>query len=132
MEKWRPIKEYPGYMVSTKGRVFSLKSGQYMKQYARGIKKGGCWRDVVVCLGNKKISVARLVLMTFRRPPREKEVVRFLDDNDCNVQLENLVWETRSEQSTRVSRKGKFGPRYFRKRVFALATDPTYEGAEYE
>jgi hypothetical protein len=109
-EQWRPIKEFPHYLVSDKGRVKHTLTGKIKvqkREVAR--RKNGTVSSTyfVVILSdfkgkdgnNYRRFVHRLVALAFLGdPPTTEHTVDHIDTNSMNNNLENLRWATKSEQ----------------------------------
>lgn len=123
-ENWKPWKDDPVYYVSEKGEVARhfLKSGLFLRlqpyiakraRNAGGRKtkpgKRQKYRKVlVVKLRSGWITLARLLLETFKPKPSPSHVVPYFGDgNPLNVRLENLVWMTRNRAGQITGRKNK-------------------------
>lgn len=105
-EKWRAIRDLPGYEVSNCGRVRSVpRIGK--RGNARFRKYGGnvlvpqpdSRGYAMVCIYESRFRVHRLVLGAFSRPPRRGEVCRHLDGNIHNNHHSNLAWGSYRENS---------------------------------
>lgn len=124
MEKWKIIKNYPNYMVSNKGRVYSFKTDKYLKfrNHTNGYamvtlvsEDGVVYSDVLV---------HRLVAEAFLPKPYEGMVVNHKDEDRKNNDVRNLEWVTNSENLRYTTSKtgkahnypiGKSGERYIHK-----------------
>ena len=101
-EIWKPVVGYEGlYEVSNLGRVKSLPKRGYK---SGGILKQRCkddYMDVRVSKNNKKhtLSVHRAVAEAFIPNPDNKLVVNHIDGNKSNNCVNNLEWNTYSENS---------------------------------
>jgi hypothetical protein len=112
-ERWADVANYPGYRVSTLGRVQS-------KRHRNGMPAAD-WRDLApvpdghgypqVRLSNadgpRWHFVSRLVLAAFERAPVAGEVARHVlvnDPSDCR--LTNLAWGTQAENCRDKERHG--------------------------
>lgn len=99
IERWRNIKGFTAYRVSSFGRVCSTKMGSRRilcttDCSGMGHKTVSMWDDY----GHKKKHlVHRLVLCAFDRLPKNNEECRHIDGNPENNQIENLSWSTREE-----------------------------------
>lgn len=106
-EEWRPVAGFPGYEVSSHGRICSWRLaggkggtsdvGRLLKPYS---KSGYCYvnlrRDgkAVAC------AVHRLVLEAFDGPcPAGMEARHFPDSTKSNNALRNLSWGTKEENA---------------------------------
>lgn len=94
MEEWRPIVNFPGYWVSSYGRVRGPHDhilAQVRNQ--QGINYVGLMRDG----SQHKRSVAVLVAEAFLPDPMPKafDTPIHLDGNKANSRIENLMWRPR-------------------------------------
>jgi len=103
-EEWKTIPGYSNYQVSSIGRVICLRR-RIANQNFKGVlecerimkssftKENG-WVVGMTDDGGKHQheSIARLILTTFVRLPRNGEFARHLDDNKHNQNLTNLAW----------------------------------------
>lgn len=96
VEQWRPVKNFPDYMISNLGKVKSLKFGKEKILKPRKRKDGRL--DVVLCneSGKKRFLVHRLVGMVFLGISDDQEVDH-IDGNPFNNRLENLRVCTHAE-----------------------------------
>ena len=83
----KPLPSAPEYLISKNGEVYGPKgklklssNGQYLTATIRG----------------KQLRVHRLVLETFDRPPKSKEVGHHKDHCKTNNNIKNLEWSTQS------------------------------------
>lgn len=85
--EYAPILQYPGYVASVYGEIFSPK-GRRVKQHPDG--KGG----LKVNIGETTVSVANLILRAFTgNPPKWLKLrPRWRNGNRCDNSLENLMW----------------------------------------
>jgi hypothetical protein len=99
MEEWKPVSRIPGYEVSNKGRVRSLKQKQpkLLKVATNNVGYD------LVCLSNENIKytsyIHRLVAEAFipTNLTLDNIHVNHRDKNTRNNNVENLEWTTRSE-----------------------------------
>jgi len=90
-EQWKPILAFPGYEVSTEGRVRSFRVPRYLATENRGAHKS-VWlmRD-----GRpRRVAVHRLVLLSFKGPPPEHCEACHNDGDPANNRLDNLRWDS--------------------------------------
>ena len=99
LEEWREVGvEYPGYFVSTRGRIRGLKGKIFNGKPNTRVGYVLCWikkstgQDV-------SMSVHVLVARTFIPNPDNKPVVNHINGNRCDNQVNNLNWATHSENS---------------------------------
>lgn len=94
-ERWRAVDGYYGYLVSSNGRIFSEKTGKFLKQ-----KKETNGYMLVVLSENgmsKTHLVHRLVATAFLENKDGKPQVNHIDSDRSNNKLSNLEWVTASE-----------------------------------
>ena len=120
LEKWRPIRASPNYMVSNYGRVKSLarnyKYGSHADMILRpGDRRG--YKSVTLFIDGKRVyrSVHRLVAEAFIPNPDNLPIINHKDEDKANNRADNLEWCTRlyncrygnarKKISDRVSRK---------------------------
>lgn len=115
-EVWRPIKSFPGYEVSTLGRVRSWRvGGRSKRRFSRpcllkptiNYLRDSYAQVVLVCGGRPHVrTVHRLVLETFvGRRPAGKET-RHKNGDSLDNRLRNLAWGTKSENDVDKIRHG--------------------------
>lgn len=104
IEHWRPVRDYPGYEVSTLGRVRSIDRvtdrgrkwrGRMMtpSSMPRGYQVVTLWRE-----GKQRTAlVHRLVLAAFVGPAPEGMEALHADGDATNANLANLSWGTHAE-----------------------------------
>ena len=93
-ENWQIISLYPKYQASNLGKIRNTKTLQVLKPYLtnRGYHTVGFWVD-----GKKKrLSVHRLVAMTFLPNPEELPEVNHINGCKTDNNLCNLEWTTGS------------------------------------
>ncbi len=97
-EKWKTIKGFQGYEVSSRGRIRNKKTGHVLSnQNTRGYRK-------INLSQNNKLStqrIHRLVAFAFLgEPPTDKHVVHHINHNKADNRLENLEWVTPKRNSS--------------------------------
>ena len=101
----RQIKEYPDYLITLDGKVFSMISMKFLKlnNDGRGYlsiqlydKKGG----------NKRRLIHRLVAEAYLPNPENKEQVNHINGIKSDNCLLNLEWNTSSENNKHAFRTG--------------------------
>lgn len=95
-EKWWYIDGFPGYMISNCGRVWSSKTGRFLKP-----KRANEHGHLMVSLcraGNVYYRlIHRLVAEAFLDNPLNYPIVRHLDDDPEYNYVENLAWGTQKQ-----------------------------------
>jgi len=119
------------YKVYEGGRVWSYVSGKFLKPFTneRGLPIYGFgWHGV-------QISMSRLLLTTFVRPPKQGEKALHWDDDPSNNALDNLRWGTDKDNKDDSKRNGTraFGERMgtaklTEKQVLEIINSPKYYG----
>ena len=111
MEVWSNIKGYPGYEISTLGRVRSFMNNRHgicdvPHILKTSINSNGYER---VDLGsNGRFFVHHLVAEAFIPNPNNYPIVRHKDDNRLNNRVDNLEWGTQSDNIQDAIRRGRF------------------------
>lgn len=94
IEEWKDIDGYPGYKISSFGRVKSkdrvLKGSSY-KGYIKIVLRNGNLK--------RAFYVHRLVAKYFIDNPEKKPCVNHIDNNPSNNNASNLEWCTKKENS---------------------------------
>jgi DNA-binding XRE family transcriptional regulator len=115
----KPILNYPDYLITKDGQVWSRISKRWLK--ARDNYRG----YLQIALGRKGIrKIHQLVLETYVGLRPEGMECRHLNGNRKDNRLENLKWGTRSENMQDAVRHGtchpclgKFGDRHHRSKI---------------
>ena len=88
---WKIIPQYPNYMVSENGDVFSLNS----KKVLRPSKSNGYYKVLLIKDGGRHhLLVHRLVADVFVKNPHNLPCVNHKDENKYNNNASNLEWCT--------------------------------------
>lgn len=90
----QPIKDFPNYLLSKDGRVYSTISSKYLKQY---ISMGYPAIDIVNEEGIGKKLMHRLLAEHFIPNPGNLPQVNHIDGNKLNNSLSNLEWVSGSD-----------------------------------
>lgn len=125
---WKQIPDYPNYLVSNDGRVWSVHSKREIKPL---IEKRGRNHDqqksdirYTLCKDGKpkKFFAARLVLSAFFRLPEDGEQVDHIDQNPMNNKIENLRWiSPRENQDNRTG--------YYKQGIICVETGQVFNSA---
>lgn len=91
-ERWKPVVGFPGYMISSEGRVYSHVSQRFLRP---GIASNG-YPTVALGRGNTR-TVHSLVADAFIGPCPKGQEVRHRKNDRTNPRLENLRYGTRKE-----------------------------------
>jgi hypothetical protein len=98
-EEWLELGADPRFLVSTRGRLYSLHGRLLVTPRIQGT--GGnpegrrpSWRITTQTRGRIIVMCARAVLITFVGPPRAGQVAHMKDGDRWNLALSNLVWST--------------------------------------
>ena len=107
--QWPQIKDYPGYLISRSGDVFSKRTKKCLKPTIRN----GYYR---VSLGDgkgniRKISVHIEVAKAYIPRIKGKNFVNHIDDNRLNNKVENLEWCTKAENTLKAHDTGAINQR---------------------
>lgn len=101
---WRPCPSYPGYEAAYSGliRVWR-KFGETSYPYILISKKVQVTRDGV----SRKISRALLIADAFLIPPQEGWAIRYINGDNTDFSMPNLMWEPRQNRVARANAMGK-------------------------
>jgi HNH endonuclease/NUMOD4 motif len=93
MEEWRPINNYPEYLISNLGRV---KRGNKIKSYYTN-NKGYCVVDLYKNNIRKKYSIHQLVCIHYLPNWNNCKEIDHINRNKCDNRVYNLRWCSRSD-----------------------------------
>jgi len=104
-ERWKIIKGYKNYAISTKGRVRNLNTGKLLKHQSS--RRGGYYAFVnLYNAGNRKnANVHTLVATAFIGKRPKDKIAHHKDNNRMNPDLENLKYVTRLENNQTFNQK---------------------------
>lgn len=93
------IKDYPGYVVTVDGEVYSIKRQKPYRLIGHVDRNG--YRRIELCNEGKAkyIFVHRLVAEAFIPNPENKPYINHKDENKLNNAVTNLEWCTTSENN---------------------------------
>jgi hypothetical protein len=138
----KEVEEFPGYYVSTSGRVWSSprrgSGGRWLKPQKAKRKDGSYYLFVSLYKNGMKKGklVHRLVAETFISNFQNKPEVNHLDGNKLNNDWSNLQWVTKAENEKHAWDNGlnettrKAASRTHSKRVKCIETGKVYSSAE--
>lgn len=86
-----PIKDFPNYLISKEGLVFSLVTNRILKQH---VQQTGYYAVSIKTATNNFQFVHRLLAKTFIPNPDNLPEVNHIDGNKLNNSLDNLEWVT--------------------------------------
>lgn len=99
-EIWEQVKEFPKYLVSNLGRVYSFYHKKVLKPTLnRRVGTDKIYLEVKLTIDKvaHHIKVHRLVAKTFLPNPDNKPQVHHIDNNSLNNRADNLMWVTLEE-----------------------------------
>ena len=109
MEEWRVIKDYPDYLVSNLGRIYSIQSIRLLKpqRHDQG------YLGIDLCRNGKfkKHFIHRLVLESFVDKCPEGRECNHRNGTKADNRLENLEWVTPLENKKHARENGLYRPR---------------------
>ena len=121
----RPLKNYPGYEVSSYGDVISLLGKEEKSLKTCATNHGHLYVSVVDKNGKKsKKLVHRLVAEAFLENPENYPLVRHLDDDPTHNEIDNLAWGTKQDNYADMIRNGHD---VCRKAVYCYENNKEYE-----
>lgn len=102
-EQWKVLDEYPDYIISNMGRIFSQNIRRPLKQYVcpnKNNPKKVLYPKVKLKRRSgecKDAFVHRIVALAFLDNPDNKEQVHHLDKDPMNARADNLIYVTPQE-----------------------------------
>lgn len=128
MEEWAPLEEFPGYEVSTEGRIRNALTYHVLGIYDNG---HGVYQVVMRRDGHPTArAVHRLVALTFIGPPPEQGYVPIhLDGHAWNNRVDNLEWRSRAFAIRRTKQGRRTDPPIDPRPVRRVRTGETFRNA---
>lgn len=102
IEKFKQLEDYPGYQISTQGRIFRIRDSKEIKPFTNA--DGYLQVSLPKCNPSapRYPYVHRLVAKTFLpNSDSDKKIVDHLDNNPLNNCVSNLEWITQRENVRR-------------------------------
>lgn len=102
-EVWKSMEEYPNYIISNMGRVFTKNRNKVLKPFLCPIKsRENKVLYFIVKLTNKfgavkNMFVHRVVALAFVENAENKPIIHHIDHNELNNRADNLMWVTADE-----------------------------------
>ena len=96
-ERWRNIKGFPGYRVSSRGKIKGPRKDEIKHVY----NNDSPYPKVTLSKNGKHVDkrINRLVAEAFLPNPKHHPLVMHLDNNPGNNNVENLQWGTHAENN---------------------------------
>lgn len=95
IEVWKVIKDYPNYLISSLGNVYSLNKKRILKLQTD--KNGYKVTALINEKGRKLLKVHRLVAQNFISNKKNKQQVNHKNGDKSDNRVQNLEWTTPSE-----------------------------------
>ena len=129
--EYKLIEGYDDYMVSSDGKVWSLKYGKMKELRPRADRDG--YLRVCLCINGRRVEkrIHRLVAQAFVTNPDDEPEVNHKDEDKTNNSMENLEWCSRDYNCNFGSRnervaKAHVNHKFFSKPVVCLETGVVY------
>lgn len=121
MERWKQIKDFPDYEISTNGYVKSFKNNK--ERILKNLKNHNNHLYVELRHNNERRvkKIHRLMAEAFIPNPENKPFVRHLNDIPDDNRLENLAWGDHMDNVNDAINNGKFD--YLSKPIIAIKND---------
>lgn len=106
----KEIENFPGYFITKEGKVYSKKSGKYIKQQERNIApKVSLTNETMRC---NSLPVHVLVAKTYIDNPENLPYVTHIDGDRFNNNVENLKWCTHKKSVEDAIKNNRTNPQY--------------------
>lgn len=102
-ESWEIIQNYPGYLISNVGRVYSYRSKRILKPQ---LNEGYRWVWLRGAGIDKQARIHQLVAKYFVKNPSNKPIVNHKNGIKADNRYKNLEWVTISENITHAHELG--------------------------
>lgn len=101
MVEWRPVKDFPNYLISDDGAIKNIKRDRLVSQH----ESNGRW-CVVLYRNNVQymLVVSRLLAEAFIPQPEGTNCVKHKNGDRLDTSLSNLYWATESDRWTKAVR----------------------------
>lgn len=97
----RPIKDFPGYYITSCGKVWSDRSNKFLKTKDTNYSRVNLYRDGQAYT----VLVHRLVAEAYLPNPNNYKSVDHLDKNHFNNNINNLEWVSQEVNNQRANNK---------------------------
>ena len=103
-EQWKPIEEFPGYFISSCGRIYSTKRNKLLnpQRHKQGYLQIHLSKDGIKCYR----TLHRLVALTFIPNPNNFKTVNHKNGIKSDNRVENLEWASQSQNNIHAFQKG--------------------------
>ena len=108
MEEWRVLTDYPGYSVSSFGKVRNDKTGRLLK----GSNDGDGYLMVHLSRKNRNKRIHKLVGGAFLENPENKPTIDHINGVRTDNNVSNLRWATSQEQNRNKIKMGGCSSKY--------------------
>ena len=120
--KFKRMKEFPDYFVTSDGEIFSNRSGELKDLAMWPNQYGHLYTRIVYGKFRKTISLHREVAKAFLDKPEGCDVVRHLDDDPTHNSVDNLSWGTQADNMRDCREHG----RSYTRPVYCIEDDTVY------
>ncbi len=112
--KWRPLYGHEGVAQISRSGIIETIDREYVdarghrRRHRRHRLRMSGKRSLSICIGRRRIHVARAVYESWVRPLRLGERLAYRDGNCRNVMLSNLIVAKRGESKRLITRKDRY------------------------